>query len=882
MEEKNIIRNKKNGLVYGKSKSLVIVISAVMIASGIWVFAPQTAKAAAAVFILHEARPNPVSESALINLWSNWTHPDAMPHVLQSSGNIYFTPDSLAPPCSTSATPAMVNNPLIPTLWSLYMLNSPINSVVFPDYTGPGFYYFSSDVTSVGDPPSGDPTTKCTPSTLTVEVTGLDGTPPDVAGHGITPPPGSVPQFSAPTVPPDSFTILQYTVSDETAGGSFITDAEHFVCGPVALIDPPCGPDPLWVNDTGIKPDEPLPNNPWIPPFPPQQWNQRTRMYLETNISTVGWAEGAYWFYIHGADCGENGVCDDGQGDDNWGKDVGSVGDTWYELKLVVSSAPNNPPVLSWTGEPGYTVDGVEPNSGDPTTLFEFRVNYTDADNNAPSYMDLWLHKPCGADFSGPHAMTAVVPGDIDYTDGKLYNYSTTFAATGTYGHRFEASDGTDTATGGLPIGCTDGPIVTTAGNNPPVLSWTNIPGPFFTDGLDPETGDTTTLFEYRVNYTDVDDDAPTFMDLYIEKPCTTPFSGPHGMKEMDPLDVDYTDGKLYNYSTTFATTGLYGYYFAANDGTDPATGLPTSCTPGPTVTAVGALSAPPNLWVERSNPDIIVHWDAVAGADSYNVSYVSNDRFLPFSSWNKATGLTATQWTHPGAYNNGTTHYYIVRAFNATGGESMNSTMGVKLHKLMEMPSGIPGRNVYWISLPYNSMYKKASDIVMDLEGSLTAPPTNINGVCKWNPATQNAMLFLFFGRWRGADFTINPGDGICVNSINDPWNWIINGTDTSVLQSFTFNPTMNNINWMSLPYTNNYTTASEIIRDIEGSLVNPPTMVTAIAIWDPIAQDVIKYEWTGSWTGTNFPIRPGDGYYLDILSGFTWTPTLITPSVP
>jgi hypothetical protein len=91
-----------------------------------------------------------------------------------------------------------------------------------------------------------------------------------------------------------------------------------------------------------------------------------------------------------------------------------------------------------------------------------------------------------------------------------------------------------------------------------------------------------------------------------------------------------------------------------------------------------------------------------------------------------------------------------------------------------------------------------------------------------------------------------------------------------------------MSNINWISLPYTTSYQTASDIVMDIEGSLVNPPTKVTALALWDPVAQDIIKYEWTGAaWTGIDFPITPGDGYYFDILSNFGWIPDLITPAV-
>jgi hypothetical protein len=302
-------------------------------------------------------------------------------------------------------------------------------------------------------------------------------------------------------------------------------------------------------------------------------------------------------------------------------------------------------------------------------------------------------------------------------------------------------------------------------------------------------------------------------------------------------------------------------------------------------VTGAGVPPPPPNLWVERDaiGNDMIVHWDAVVGADSYNV-YNATNKLAPFpGGWTLSiVPGTQTQWRHANAYGDGSTHYYVVRADNTTGGESTNSTMGVKLHKALGTPSGVPGRNLYWTSLPYSSMYTSASDIVMDLEGSLVTPPSMINAIFKWDPTTQNAQLYLYVGRWRGTDFKINPGDGIAVNSINAGWNWIINGTDLGTMLNFVYNPAMSNINWISLPYTTSYQTASDIVMDIEGSLVNPPTKVTALALWDPVAQDIIKYEWTGAaWTGIDFPITPGDGYYFDILSNFGWIPDLITPAV-
>jgi hypothetical protein len=421
---------------------------------------------------------------------------------------------------------------------------------------------------------------------------------------------------------------------------------------------------------------------------------------------------------------------------------------------------------------------------------------------------------------------------------------------------------------------------VTSAGNNAPVLSWTNIPGPFFDDGLDPHTGDTTTLFEYMVNYTDADDQAPTAMNLFIERPCGSDFLGPLAMtfyRWADSVAQNYTTGAIYNYSHTFAAGDMYGYRFEAHDGFDPAMGgAPLGCTPGPDVSGGPGIPppAPANLWVERSDPDIIVHWDASARADEYNVYIATNDRFAAFP-WPVSTELT-TSFTHTGAYDDANTYFYIVRAYNTTNAlESTNSTMGVKLNKTFGTPYS-PMRNMYWMSLPYISMYKKAKDITEELTSA------NINAVCKWIPANQNSICYTYWaGMWRGQNFDITMGDAIMVNSVNPNWYWVINGTDMSRQLSFTVYP-MGDINWISLPYTNSYMTASDIVYAIEGPAMQS-TNITAVALWVPATQAVRLYYWDGGgWTGDNFDVMPGDGHYLEIVSGFQWTPDLITPTVP
>jgi N-acetylneuraminic acid mutarotase len=308
------------------------------------------------------------------------------------------------------------------------------------------------------------------------------------------------------------------------------------------------------------------------------------------------------------------------------------------------------------------------------------------------------------------------------------------------------------------------------------------------------------------------------------------------------------------------------------SDGVD----LVTSSAPNPwSFTTLGTAPAPPGgLWIQRVLPSTIrLTWRSVPSADMYRV-YESTDKFALFP-WG-ILGTTTTTTFDANHLNDGLNHYYIVRAVSL-GTEGPNSTMAVKIDKsIWYSPAGA---NVYWFSLSYRTTYTKASDI----SGELTS--TLISVVAKWEPAIQRPSLWYFFrGKWRGTDFTINPGDGLYVGA-QTTFTWVIVGTDGSVTLSFNLNPpTLGNVNWISLPYTSTYAKASDIVIHIEGSIgPGAHTKITELGRWDPATQTVIKYMWTASgWSGTDFMINPGDGIYLKIVASFTWTPRLITPEVP
>lgn len=99
----------------------------------------------------------------------------------------------------------------------------------------------------------------------------------------------------------------------------------------------------------------------------------------------------------------------------------------------------NLAPVLSVTGEPGYTSDGISRDSGNRRTTFVFRVRYQDADGDAAAYVRLRLVNRRGRLYKGREIAMQLVSGTP--AAGAIYQASLRIRA-GRYSHSFVASDG--------------------------------------------------------------------------------------------------------------------------------------------------------------------------------------------------------------------------------------------------------------------------------------------------------------------------------------------------------------------------------------------------------------------------------------------------------
>ena len=106
---------------------------------------------------------------------------------------------------------------------------------------------------------------------------------------------------------------------------------------------------------------------------------------------------------------------------------------------------------------------------------------------------------------------------------------------------------------------------------------------------VNPSIGTTETTFTFQVTYSDINDDMPSYIRVFINDTV-------HDMTKQDSSDNTYDDGCIYNYSTTLAV-GNYTYFFSTSDG---LAHVNSTTYLGPSVTEFSSSSSIPGfpLWV--------------------------------------------------------------------------------------------------------------------------------------------------------------------------------------------------------------------------------------------------------------------------------------------
>ncbi|MFH1957290.1 MAG: LamG-like jellyroll fold domain-containing protein [bacterium] len=130
--------------------------------------------------------------------------------------------------------------------------------------------------------------------------------------------------------------------------------------------------------------------------------------------------------------------------------------------------------------------------------------------------------------------------------------------------------------------------------NTAPVLDWVGTSG-YENDGLDYETGTTTTVFTYKVKYMDANGDAPAagYPKVHIYRTAV-----PVQTLTLEYVSGSYSSGAFYSTSTKLSEAGSdYTYYFEAYDSNSAlAAGSPASSVDAPDVTV--GNNSPMLTWV--------------------------------------------------------------------------------------------------------------------------------------------------------------------------------------------------------------------------------------------------------------------------------------------
>lgn len=256
-------------------------------------------------------------------------------------------------------------------------------------------------------------------------------------------------------------------------------------------------------------------------------------------------------------------------------------------------------PVLDWVGSPGYEDDGVDPDIGSAVDSLRFRVTYSDANNDAPSYVRLLIDRDDDGDFGDASeivTLTPEAPGDQTYCNRNPYFSLLTLAKAGdnAISYRFEASDGLTTPT----MTATRTVSIVNAG---PALRWTGDAG-YVNDGVNPNSGTTdVTSYEFRITYLDADGEAPSggSPTLYVDRTEDGDYADLGESTTMTPMvGGDYLSGKRFSHATTLTRQldDSINYYFGASDGLDATQSAVA------TVTVIQNINFAPSLaWTGES-----------------------------------------------------------------------------------------------------------------------------------------------------------------------------------------------------------------------------------------------------------------------------------------
>ncbi len=217
---------------------------------------------------------------------------------------------------------------------------------------------------------------------------------------------------------------------------------------------------------------------------------------------------------------------------------------------------------LLLTGAPGYENDGVSPDTGSASTQFRFEIIYRDPNGVEPAIGFPRLHIiRDGLAYKNEAPVTMMPADNRDVTGGRRYVYTMRLPKGSRYQHFFEIEKRDGDVAKTIHF---NGPTIS-GGSFAPILSWTSQGG-YVRDGVEPEIGDVTTTFDFRVLFSDLDSDLPgeSFPKVHILKGGQELEGSPFAMSPM--RDNPTWQGRPYQYRTRLPAGKDYRYFFTAKD----------------------------------------------------------------------------------------------------------------------------------------------------------------------------------------------------------------------------------------------------------------------------------------------------------------------------
>ncbi len=315
---------------------------------------------------------------------------------------------------------------------------------------------------------------------------------------------------------------------------------------------------------------------------------------------------------------------------------------------------------------PTLSNGSVSPSTGNTSTIFNFTVIYTDTDNDAPSWVTVYIDGVW-------NAMAELMTGNGTYATGRTFFFGGTVANTTTNYYFRTVSNVRDYA---------NDPV---QGNYTLTLQTSSYGPELLHPSYTPSQPNDTDLVDFRVVYKHTNGTAPFYVNLNV----TDVYYRPVGIYNMTSTSSNYSTGVHFNFSTQFSS-GRYHYKFDAMDMnssvvTLPSTGwywldvIQTHTNYAPTLTSPGISPHNPSsgqnttFWVTYTDDDgdapIGVYLNYYSQTDQYNDTVLN----MTVASGNVTNGVNCSVWINAPLENG--TYYYYFNTWDSNGAQGTTSS---------------------------------------------------------------------------------------------------------------------------------------------------------------------------------------------------------------